>query len=230
MKTFVLSRQESVTKAAAHVCTVIKKKPDAVLAIDTGESCEAVYRILLECALRGEIDLSRIRFFAVKEYAKPVEISCRASLEKPLKEAGVPEQNCFFLTEENCARYDEQIAALGGLDLAILDIGVNARIGFNEPATPYDSRTHRQKLSPATRRELAAAFGGEERVPDYGLTMGIKTLVESRDIILAVSGQDKADAVFQTLYARDDGAVPAAFLQLPPNVTLYLDESAAKKL
>ena len=139
-------------------------------------------------------------------------------------------ENCVFLGEENLDAYDEKIASAGGLDLAVLGLGVNAHIGFNEPATPFDSLTHRQKLTDATKRQKAAQFGGFEAVPAYGLTMGIKTLVEAREIMLLALGEEKAEAAFKMLYARTDSAVPAAFLQLPSQVTVYLDEAAGAKL
>ena len=85
-------------------------------------------------------------------------------------------------------------------------------------------------LNAATRRELAESFGGEERVPVFGLTMGIKTLVEARETLIVSLGASHAKAVFDSLYGRDDSTVPAAFLQLYPNVTLYLDEESAAKL
>ena len=139
-------------------------------------------------------------------------------------------ENCFFLSEEKLENYDGMIEEKGGIDLAVLDIGLNARIGFNEPATPFDSLSHRQKLSDSSRRELAPLFGGEERVPEFGLTMGIKTLVSARDILLISSGESRADAVFNMLYGRNDSFVPAAFLQIPLNVTVCLDGASAKKL
>ena len=91
-------------------------------------------------------------------------------------------------------------------------------------------RTRRQKLAPASRRELAALFGGEENVPVYGLTMGVKTLVEARRILVTASGAERAKAVFDMLYGRDDSIVPAAFLQIPPDVTVLVDEAAAAGL
>ena len=111
-----------------------------------------------------------------------------------------------------------------------MGLGDNAHVGYNEPATPYDSRTHRQKLTDSTRRQLADQFGGAERVPAYAWTMGIKTLVEARQILVLAFGEEKAKPAFQMLYARDDSFVPAAFLQLPPEVTVLLDEAAAAKI
>ena len=114
--------------------------------------------------------------------------------------------------------------------MAVLGLGVNAHVGYNEPAEPYDSRTHRQKLTEKTRAQLAEDFGAAEAAPEYAWTMGIKTLVSARQILVLAYGGEKAWAVFQMLYARDDSVIPAAFLQLPPEVTVLVDPAAAQKL
>ena len=112
----------------------------------------------------------------------------------------------------------------------MIGIGHNGHIGYNEPGTPFDSLTRIQILAPATRRQLADTFGGEEKVPEKAVTMGIKTITGARDIAVLAFGEDKAAAVFEMLYARDDSVIPAAFLQIPVNVTVYLDEAASSKL
>ena len=112
----------------------------------------------------------------------------------------------------------------------MLGLGDNARVGFNEPATPFDSGTHVQKLTRKTRAELAPRFGGEENVPVRGVTQGFRTLCYARDIVVIAHGAEKATALYRTLYGRDDSVYPAAFLQLPPNVTVYADEEASAQL
>ena len=114
--------------------------------------------------------------------------------------------------------------------MAVLGLGVNAHIGYNEPAVPYDSLTHRQKLTDKTKAQLAESFGSVDAAPQYARTMGIKTLVSARKTLVLAFGEDKAWAVFQMLYARDDSVIPAAFLQLPFDVTVYADPAAAAKL
>ena len=152
------------------------------------------------------------------------ERSCRGRLSAAFSGTGA---ELTFLTPDSLDRYDGLIAEAGGLDLAVLGLGINARIGFNEIATPFDSRAHRQKLAPATRRELAPLFGGEEQVPVFGLTMGIKTFMEAHEILVTAAGADRAKAVYNMLYGRDDSVVPAAFLQIPSRVTAVVDEEAA---
>lgn len=226
MKTIISTQDDCLNGAAAHVRRLLAEKPDAVIALSAMDDALMLYR-----ELAGEQSLSKARLFSVAEFESGEGPAiCHDRLRAALAATGAREGNCVFLSEENAGDYDARIAAEGGLDLAVLGIGVNARVGLNEPATPYASRTHRQKLAPATRRELAGLFGGEEKVPEYGLTMGIKTLVEAKEVLLIAFGEIRAKAVFDMLYGRDDSTVPAAFLQLPPNVTVYLDESAAAKL
>lgn len=158
------------------------------------------------------------------------ELSSRRSIERLAAETDLDVNNCVFLTGDNYTEFDDMISAAGGLDLAVLGLGMNAHIGYNEPATPYSSLTHMQKLTAPTRRQLAEAFGAEENVPERAYTMGIKTLVMARQIMVIALGAEKAEPVFNMLYGRDDSVVPAAFLQVPSEVNVYLDPAAAEKL
>lgn len=231
MKTIISTKEDCLNRAADAIRRVLSAKPDAAIAFSAMDDVTALCRKLAEGCARGKQDLSRARLFSVAEFEDGTDpVICRGRLQTALAGTGACEDNCVFLSQENAGDYDARIAAAGGLDLAVLGIGVNARIGLNEPATPFASRTRRQKLAPATRRELAGLFGGEEKVPDYGLTMGIKTLVEAKEILLIAFGETRAKAVFDMLYGRDDSTAPAAFLQVPPNVTVYLDGDAAAKL
>ena len=227
MKTNVLPNNERIERAAALIGRVLREKPNARIALSAADDCLPVYRRLAE---QCGIDFSEVRFFAVTEF-EAIDVndarSCRARLCAALDGTGA---EITFLSTDVLDRYDRMIAESGGLDLAVLGLGNNARIGFNEIATPFGSRTHRQKLAPASRREFAALFGAEELVPVYGLTMGIRTLTEAREILVTASGEEKAKAVFNMLYGRDDSVVPAAFLQIPAEVTAIVDEAAASLL
>ena len=230
MKTVISNGEELLDRAAAQVKALLEEKPDAVLALSAGEDCLRLYERLAAMQQAGELSFSRVKFFAVTELCG-VEQSVKSRLNDGFfRRVDAREDNRVFLTEDNFAQYDEMLSASGGIDLAILDIGLNARIGFNEPATPFDSLSHRQKLSDISRRELAPLFGTEEKVPEYGLTMGIKTLVSARSIMLLATGESRAEPVFRMLYGRNDSFVPAAFLQIPLNVTVYLDDASAQKL
>lgn len=232
MKTIISDKTELVEKATRQICELVASKPEAVLALPAGETVRPLYERLAALCESGAMSLKKARIFAVTEFENaPEGLSCREQLEKELIEkTDVKKENCFFLTREALEGYDARIEAEGGLDLAVLGLGHNAHIGFNEPATPFDSLTHAQKLTDATRRQYAARFGGEEKTPQYGLTMGIKTLISAREVMVMAFGEDKAEAAFKMLYGRNDSAVPAAFLQIPLNVTVYLDHTAAQKL
>ena len=232
MKTIVRSREDCCREAAQQICRLLEKKPDAVLALAAGRTVAPLYEELTRLFDAGELSMKQARVFAVTEFEGVTEEqSCRHMLEQALlSRTDLAPENCHFLSAETAERYEDAIQAVGGLDLAVLGLGDNAHVGYNEPATPYDSRTHRQKLTDVTRRQLADQFGGEERVPAYAWTMGIKTLVFAREILVLAYGGEKTEAVFQMLYARDDSVIPAAFLQLPPEVLVFVDPEAAKKL
>ena len=232
MKTICVSRQDAISAAADRIEALVNTKPRAVLAVAAGETMVPLFAELSDRCRKGQLSLKDCRLFSVAEYIGAEEDqSCRHMLETQLVDVtDLTAENCRFLSEENAEYYDEMIASAGGLDLAVLGLGINGHIGFNEPATPFASLTHRQKLAPATRRQKAAQFGGFDTVPAYGLTMGIKTLVSAGEILLLAFGEEKADAVFKMLYARNDSTVPAAFLQIPGQVTVYLDEAAGAKL
>ena len=232
MKTIVLEKEESLRLAAGRIAQLLAEKPDAVLAFSTGRTMTALFAALAARRAEGGLSLERATVFAVTEFeGADEEQSARTQLVKELVETtDLPLENCRFLSAETAERYEEEIAACGGLDLAVLGLGVNAHIGYNEPAVPFDSRTHRQKLTDKTRTQLAGQFGSAEAAPAYAWTMGVKTLVSARQILVLAYGEEKAWAVFQMLYARDDSVIPAAFLQIPPEVTVLVDPAAAQKL
>ena len=232
MKTICTSKTEAVIAAADLISNVVSEKPQAVLAFAAGKTMEPLFAELADRCSSGKLSLADCRLFSVAEYVDaPEALRCRSVLETQLvQKTDLRPENCCFLGEENAESYDEEIAAAGGLDLAVLGLGINAHIGFNEPATPFDSLTHRQKLTDATKRQKADTFGAVEAVPEFGVTMGIKTLVMAREILLLAFGESKAEAVFKMLYGRNDSAIPAAFLQIPSQVTVIVDEAAGAKL
>ena len=232
MKTIVLEKEESLALAADRIGALVKKKPEAVLAFSAGRTMSALFAVLAARCAAGELSLAKTRIFAVTEFEDaPQEQTARAQLLRELVgPTDLREENCCFLSAETAEDYDARIAACGGLDMAVLGLGANAHVGYNEPAVPYDSVTHRQKLTDKTRAQLASSFGSAEAAPAWAWTMGVKTLVSAREILVLAYGEEKAWAVFRMLYARDDSVIPAAFLQLPAEVTALLDPPAAQKL
>lgn len=232
MKTIISENEQVYENAARRIKALLDEKPDAVLALSAGRSMTGLFALLREMSARREVSFAAVRVFAVTEFiAAPQALTCRARLERELLDpVGVAPENRYFPGEDNYGEYDAIIAALGGIDLAVIGIGHNGHIGYNEPGTQFDTLTRVQTLAPATRRQLADSFGGEDRVPQRAVTMGIKTLTDARDIAVLALGSDKAGAVFQMLYARDDSVIPAAFLQIPMNVEVFCDKDASSML
>ena len=132
--------------------------------------------------------------------------------------------------EAHCRGYEEQIRAAGGIDLQILGIGRTGHIGFNEPGSARRSRTRLVTLDPLTRRDAAGDFGGEEHTPRYAITMGVRTILEARRIVLMAWGQHKAGPVRAAIEGDVTPQVPASFLQEHDQVQFVLDQAAASAL
>jgi len=130
-----------------------------------------------------------------------------------------------------CQRYEQTIAAVGGIDLQILGIGRNGHIAFNEPGDGLIARTHVTTLLPATRAANASLFGGDvTKVPVEALTLGVGTILDAREIVLIATGEVKAAPVAAMLHGALTPKLPASFLQLHPRVDVYLDRAAASRL
>ncbi len=232
MKTLIRAQDELFRLAADKVCSLLREKPDAALTLAAGRTMFPLWEFLCEAAARGEADFSAARFFQTAEFlGVPEEKSLRRlTEERLLRKIGIPEENCFWLTEENAGCCDEAIRLGGGLDLAVLGLGGNAHIGYNEPGTQFSTGCRVQKLTDKTKQQLAWLFPDGDSVPGKAVTMGIRTLTQAKEILVLAVGEEKAKAVFDMLYARDDSVIPAAFLQIPANVTVYADPAAGSRL
>ena len=128
--------------------------------------------------------------------------------------------------EKECKRYDEVIESLGEVDLQLLGIGTNGHIGFNEPEKSFTKGTHKVELTEETIKANARFFGNEDLVPKYAYSMGIKNIMNAKQVLLIASGKSKANAVYETLYGDIRPEVPSTILQLHPNVIIIADEDA----
>ena len=235
MKTIVQDRETVLKQVSEAICSFIREKPNAVFTMAAGRTMLPLWKLLGEAVSRGEVSFAEATFFQTAEFLDvPEEKSLRNMTEENfLAVTDLKPEHCHWITwitEDNLTNLDNDIPAAGGLDLAVLGIGDNAHIGFNEPATQYDTRCRVQKLTDKTRAQYSWLFGSAEEAPEKACTMGIHTLIEAKKIIVLALGEEKAQATFDMLYARDDSVIPAAFLQLPFDVTVYADSEAGKKL
>ena len=148
--------------------------------------------------------------------------------QKPFAKSFIPDGSNLNATE--VINHYNQILATYPIDTQILGIGNNGHIGFNEPGTPFDSQTHKVKLTPATINANARFFTSSKDVPTEAYTMGIGSILQAKHIILLAFGEQKADAINKMVNGKITTAVPASALQKHPNVTVILDKQAASKL
>lgn len=239
MKVIVDSIDNIAQAAAQGYASFIKNKPNAVLGLATGSTPEALYAKLIELNHRGEISFKNVTSFNLDEYAGlPTDHpqSYRYFMQDKLfnhidiNPANTYVPDAFRTSDEDMAAYDKAIADAGGIDLQLLGIGVNGHIAFNEPGTPFDSLTHVVELTQKTREVNSRFFNSINEVPTHAICMGMRTIMNSQNIILIALGANKAQAVHDTIYGSITPQCPASVLQLHPNVTVFVDHDAASLL
>jgi glucosamine-6-phosphate deaminase len=132
--------------------------------------------------------------------------------------------------EAECARYEQAIVDAGGIDLQLLGIGLNGHLAFNEPLSSLSSRTRTKSLTPETREQNAAFFGGAEHVPSRAVTMGVGTILDSRWCIMLATGASKAEILHKAVEGPIQSVVTASALQMHKKCTVIVDEAAADRL
>lgn len=217
-------------KAANIISAQVILHPQSVLGLATGSSPIGTYQQLVEWYKKGDLDFSEVKTINLDEYVGldgTDEQSYRYYMNHHLfnhvnahlENTFVPNGKATNL-EAECARYDNLIASLGGIDLQLLGLGHNGHIGFNEPSTAFEKTTHCVTLGERTIQANARFFGSEENVPRQAITMGIKSIMLAKSILLIVSGEDKRDILHQALYGPVTPNIPASILQLHPNLTV----------
>jgi glucosamine-6-phosphate deaminase len=126
--------------------------------------------------------------------------------------------------------FRERIEFFGGIDLMILSIGMNGHIAFNEPGTAFDSSFRIAPISEQTRKDKAELFGGPDRVPKFGITMGIRDIMMSRQILLVAKGRSKAEVIRLITQGPITVHVPASIVTVHPNLIILIDKDAASFL
>lgn len=239
MKPIVVSAEEAAVRAAELYRALLRRKPDAVLGLATGSTPLGLYAQLAALYRAGEISFAHATSFNLDEYVDlpPThDQSYRYFMEKnlfsqiDLPQARIHVPSGLDVSEAALAAYDEAIEAAGGIDLQLLGLGGNGHIGFNEPGTPFALGTHVVALTERTRRDNARFFASLDEVPTHAATMGVKTVMHARAILLLAFGRAKAEALAAALTGPVTPDVPASVLQLHPDVTVFCDKEAAALL
>lgn len=231
---------EMSRKAANIISAMIILKENCVLGLATGSTPIGLYNQLVERYNHGDLDFSRVRTVNLDEYrglSVDDEHSYRYFMNKQLFQHINIDMNNTFVpdgleTDSNkaCRDYDDIIEALGGIDLQLLGLGHNGHIGFNEPGIAFETKTHCVTLTDTTIKANKRFFDNEELVPKEAFTIGIKTIMQAKKIVVVVSGIDKADIVQRAFCGPINPSVPATVLQLHNDVILVGDEAALSKI
>lgn len=233
----VKNYKELSMQAAGIVAAQISRKKNTVLGLPTGQTPLGMYQELIKRFRKGEIDFSQVITFNLDEYYG-------LSPEHPqsynyymwqtfFNNINIKKENVFIPdgvtkdVQKECRYYESLIEKKGGIDLQFLGIGDNGHIGFNEPATALNSKTHLVNLSQATIEANSRFFNDIEDVPRKALTMGMGTIMKAKQIILLASGMKKAPAIAKTINGKVNTEVPASLLQLHRDVTIIVDKDAA---
>ena len=234
---FVTDEPDEVARGAADdAAEAIRahRRPNVLFAV--GESPGGLYGELAERRKRGVLDTSRMRAVQLDEYLGVSPGDERAFFgwltREVLRPLGVSDDRTIPLRgdaadpEKECRRYERAIAVVGGLDLAILGLGTNGHLGFNEPPSGPDAPTRVVDLADETLESNARYWGGRDRVPTRAITAGMNVLLRARRAILVVTGASKHEILHRALEEEIAPAVPASYLRTMPDVRVYCDRAA----
>lgn len=227
----IVDNYEKMSRKAANMLAaeiILNKK--AVLGLATGSTPIGIYNRLASLCQSGDIDFDKVSTVNLDEY-------CGLSADDPQSYRYFMNKNLFERvnirpenthlpngtaedTAAECRRYDALIESLGGIDIQLLGIGTNGHIGFNEPKDCFDKGTHEILLKESTRIANSRFFGGVQNVPKSAITVGIRTIMNAKRIVLVANGEGKREIVERAFFGPVTPEVPASILQLHPALTV----------
>ena len=237
MKIYVEKNYDAVSRRAANLISAqVILKPESVLGLATGSSPIGTYKQLVEWYNKNDLDFSKVRTVNLDEYVglpKEDDHSYHYFMNDNLfSKVDIKPENVHLPNgmakdiELECKDYDDLIALFGGADLQVLGLGRNGHIGFNEPDDHFSTGTHLVNLTQSTIEANSRLFDDESMVPRQAITMGIKSIMSAKKIVLIVSGADKADALNKCLNGAITPEVPGSILQLHNDLYIVADEAA----
>lgn len=241
MKVIIAKNYEELSCIAAQkVAGLLKSKPNARLGLPTGSTPIGMYKELIAMNKKGDLSFKDVVTFNLDEYQgldkndpnsyyRFMQDNFFSHIDIEMGNTNIPNGMSSDIYKE-CIDYERRIEEANGIDLMILGIGNNGHIGFNEPASYFAGMTHRVKLHEETIQANSRFFSDTDSVPTYAITMGIKSIMHCRSIMLLASGKAKAEAIKKTLEGPITPEVPASVLQLHRDLTIIIDEAAASLL
>lgn len=241
MKIYKAKDYKDMSRKAANIISAqVIMKPNCVLGLATGSTPIGTYDQLVEWYNKGDLDFSEVTTVNLDEYKglprtndqsyyyfMHQQLFDRVNIDP--ERTNVP-NGMEPDAEKECGRYEELIRSLGGVDLQLLGLGHNGHIGFNEPGEAFEKETHCVDLTESTIEANKRFFASADDVPKQAYTMGIKTIMQAKKILIVVNGENKADIVERAFFGPVTPEVPASILQLHNDVTLVGDEAALAKI
>ena len=241
MKIYKAKDHKDMSRKAANIISAqVIMKPNCVLGLATGSTPIGTYDQLVEWYNKGDLDFSEVTTVNLDEYKglpRTNDQSYYYFMHQHLfdrvnidpERTNVP-NGMEPDAEKECGRYEELIRSLGGVDLQLLGLGHNGHIGLNEPGEAFEKETHCVDLTESTIEANKRFFASADDVPKQAYTMGIKTIMQAKKILIVVNGENKADIVERAFFGPVTPEVPASILQLHNDVTLVGDEAALAKI
>ena len=237
MRIIVTDSYEEMSKVAARIVAgQLYLKPNSVLGLATGSTPEGMYANLVKVHQSVGLDFSEVISFNLDEYIgldKENEQSYYYFMHEYLFDKVNIDPEKTYLpdgtnlnSEEEAARYEALVQYLGTVDLQLLGLGRNGHIGFNEPGDHFEDGTHCVDLKESTIEANKRFFESADDVPKQAYSMGIGTIMRSKKILLVVSGEEKAQALKDSICGPVTPEVPGSILRFHPDVTIIADEAA----
>jgi glucosamine-6-phosphate deaminase len=231
MKILILTKDELFNKVAKSILDLVKRNPSSVLALSTGSTMIPLYRKITSLSKTNKIDFSNVTTFNLDEYSglrSDDKNSYHYFMERHLfNKINIDKRNTFFPSSDN--NYETLIKKKGGIDLAIVGIGRNGHIAFNEPGSDENCLTRKIKLTEETRKSNKRFFSSLNKVPTHSFTMGIKTILSSKKIFLIAIGKYKSKIIYK-LIKEDNNNIPANYLKKHKDFTLFCDNKSTNRL
>ena len=222
--------------AAKYLIDKVQTNPAIVLGLATGGTPLGTYKRLIMDHEQNGTSYKNVKTYNLDEYVgfsseNPNSYhafmydNLFGKVDIPTTNVHLPSGTALDLVEE-CKGYEERIEESGGIDVQLLGMGSNGHIGFNEPGTSFQATTQIVELAQSTREANARFFDDIKEVPYEAITMGIATIMKSKEILLLVSGESKNDAMKKLMEGEVDESFPASVLNKHSHVTIIADKEA----
>lgn len=234
------TEQEVDTFVGNHISSFMKENKNPVIGFATGDTPLGVYDYFIKENKAGRLDFSEVKAFNLDEYVGIEKTHprsfARAMNDYLFSKINIKKENIHALDgaaldmEEECLRYEQSIKD-NPIDIQILGIGMDGHIAYNEPGSPFDGGCHVVDLhQESINSSLNYGFDRIEDVPCQGVTQGIQTIMQAKQLIMMAKGEKKAKLVKRMLEGEVSEDFPSSIVQKHDNVIVVLDEQAAKYL